>query len=620
MRVPRSARYPPLEDYGIIGDSRTCALVSLDGSVDWLCLPDFDSASMFARILDWQRGGYFQIAPDIPYEARRSYVQDTNVLETVFLTEQGEVVLTDFMPALTEEEKREVLSPLRSLLRFVECRSGRVPMRLECVPRPDYGREHVHLRGHSRFQVTFSRGRQAVHFRSDVPLDLTHIDARATFEAIPGERLHFSLAYSNSDPAVLLSNAYVDRVYEQTLAFWRRWSAQATYEGPYREQVLRSALALKLMVFAPSGAIIAAPTTSLPEAIGGDRNWDYRYCWLRDAAFIVRALLGVGMHREAGAFAGWLLHATNLTAPKLDPLYTIYGEFRVPEKELPYLEGYRRSQPVRIGNGAYTQHQLDVYGELIDAVHSYFAATEEKMSKDDAKFVSGVANYVADIWREPDAGIWEARAEPAHYTQSKVLAWDALRHAVQLREEGRIRGDSERWRREAELIREQVLKLGYNQEVGAFTQVYGGETLDAAVLTLPLVGFIDASDPRMLSTIDAVRRELEHKGFVWRYKNFDDGLVSEEAGFLVCNFWLAAALAQAGRLNEARECFEQTVKCVNDLGLMAEEYDPDAGILLGNFPQGLSHIGLIVAALEIQAAEQGAKPGRKAFGLIQPGD
>lgn len=598
-----SDRYPPIGDYGLIGDSRACALVSKDGSVDWMCLPRFDSPSLFGRLLDWERGGYFQIAPDVPYEASHRYLDGTNVLETTFRADDGIVVLTDLIPAMTEEAKSRALSPLRSLFRRVEAQQGRVPMRLEYVPRPDYARGALDLRADSHYTVTASRGRHITHLRSDVALDASRFDARASFTAAAGAVFHFSMAYSFGEPAVVVPDEQVEQAFVQTVAYWRTWSDQCTYTGRYRAEVLRSALALKLLAYAPSGAIIAAPTTSLPEEIGGERNYDYRYCWLRDAAFTVKALLTIGFKDEADAFAGWLLHATNLTAPRLDPLYTLHGESHVPEKQLAHFEGYRRSRPVRIGNLASSQHQLDVYGELIDALHFHITKRTHHVSADEAAFIRRVADHVADIWREPDGGIWEARAEPLHYTHSKVMAWDALIHAADLAEKGMIKGDAVRWRREADEIARLVLERGYNSKLGAFTQTLDGETLDASVLAFPIIGFIEADDPRMLSTIDVVERALSSGGFLRRYAGFDDGLSGGEGAFLVCNFWLAAALAQAGRVDEARAVFERTLEAANDLGLLAEECDPADGSPLGNFPQGFSHLGLIVAALDIEAAE-----------------
>jgi GH15 family glucan-1,4-alpha-glucosidase len=599
-------RYPPIASYAAIGDSRTCALVSREGSIDWLCLPRFDSASLFGRLLDFDKGGHFQIVPRTPYAVRRRYIDATNVLETTFSTREGEVGLIDFMPAQREEAKRSMVSPLRAVYRLVECRGGRVPMRVTYMPRPDYGRGGVDLVARSRNTVTAARGRHVTHLHSDVALEATDRDAHADFDVVPGERLRFALTYSLGEPAVLVPPRIIDQVYEQTLAYWRSWTARSTYDGPYHDAVMRSALILKMLEYAPSGAIVAAATTSLPETLGGERNWDYRYCWIRDAAFTVKAFLTMGFRDEAQAFVGWLMHATNLTSPRLAPLYTVHGEPRVPEKELRWLEGYQGSKPVRIGNAAAKQTQFDVYGELIDALHAYAVIFDERFSQDESGFVREVADYVADHWREPDHGIWEPRVPPEHYTHSKVMAWDALDSAAKLAEEGRITGDARRWRAEAEEIRRVVLERGFSREISAFTQTLDGDNLDAAVLTLPLVGFIPANDPRMVSTIDCVQERLTEDGFVRRYEGFHDGLRGEEGAWPVCNFWLSAALAQAGRVDEARAIFERTVAMgANDVGVMAEQYAPATGEALGNTPQALSHIALITAALAIAHAERG---------------
>jgi len=594
--------YPPIAAYAIIGDSRANALVSLDGSVDWLCLPDFDSPSLFARLLDWRRGGHFRIAPTIPYEASRHYVDDTNVLETTFRTARGVVTLTDFMPALTEMQKRHALQPLRALLRIVEGHAGCVPMRLEYVPRPIYGTGRLQLRRQTSHQVTALRGRHATHLLCEVPVQTSAERTTATFEVTAGRRLRFALTYAQEEPAVLVSDRYVDETLEQSLAFWRDWSGRIRYDGPYRDDVVRSALTLKLLSYAPSGAIIAAATTSPPEVIGGERNWDYRFCWIRDAAFTTKAFLAIGLEQEAEAFVSWLMHATHETAPRLDPLYTLHGNARVPERELSHFEGYQGSRPVRIGNGASRQAQFDVYGELVDAFHRWARVAGGRIAADEASFIRGIAGHVTIHWRGPDNGIWEQRLPPQHYTQSKVMAWDALTHAAAMVDEGRMRGDAHRWRQEARAIRELVLRDGYSHELRSFTQTLGGDRLDASLLMLPLVGFVPANDPRMLATIDRIGQRLMRDGFVQRY-DAPDGLAGDEGAFIICNFWLAAALARAGRTAEARATFERTLAAQNDVGLMAEEYDPRAAVALGNVPQALSHIGLITAATEIARAE-----------------
>jgi len=604
--------YPPISAYAIIGDSRANALVSLDGSVDWLCLPDFDSPSLFGRLLDWRRGGHFRIAPAVPYKASRRYLGETNILETTFRTAEGVVTLTDFMPALTEVQKRRALQPLRALLRIVEGCAGCVPMRLEYAPRPVYGTGGLQLRQQTSHQVTALRGRHATHLMCEVPVRTASDRTTAAFEVSAGRRLRFALTYAQGEPAVLISDRYVDETLEQSLAFWRDWAGRIRYDGPYRDEVVRSALTLKLLSYAPSGAIIAAATTSLPEVIGGERNWDYRFCWIRDAAFTAKAFLAIGLEPEADAFVSWLMHATHETAPRLDPLYTLHGNARVPERELSHFEGYWGSRPVRVGNAASAQAQFDVYGELVDAFHRWARVAGGRIANDEASFIRGIAGHVTRHWREPDNGIWEQRLPPQHYTQSKVMAWDALTHAAAMVEEGRMHGDAQRWRREARAVRELVLREGYSHELRSFTQTLGGDRLDASLLMLPLVGFVPANDPRMLATIDRIGERLTRDGFVQRY-DAPDGLTGGEGAFVVCNFWLAAALARAGRTAEARATFERTLVAQNDVGLMAEEYDPRTGIALGNVPQALSHIGLVTAATEIARAEGVAIPHEDAL-------
>jgi GH15 family glucan-1,4-alpha-glucosidase len=605
------SRYPAIADYGIIGDSRTCALVSRDGSIDWFCVPNFDGPSIFGRLLDWDRGGYFQIAPLGPYTISRRYVEDTNVLETTFTTDAGEVILTDFMPALTEDEKVHAMHPLRSIVRLVEGRRGRVRMALHYCPRPDYGRGDVSFHSHASGDLTSSRGRHVLHLRSDVPLSVRTKIAEAEFDITAGERLRFSIAYSEGEPAIIVSDEYVDWTRERTLAFWQDWAARCTYSGRYRASVIRSALALKLLSYAPSGAIVAAATTSLPEEIGGERNWDYRYCWLRDASFTIDVLLDIGLESEASAFTYWLLHATRQTAPVLRPMYTLMGEPHIPEQELSHLEGYRGSRPVRVGNGASHQHQFDVYGELMGALHAY-ATTIRPPDNDEAAFVQRLAAHVSRHWRKPDSGIWEPRRPPQQYTHSKIMAWRALTQAAALAREGMIQGDAEEWEGEATLISDMVIDHGFNPKLGAFTQTLDGDELDASLLMLPLVDFLPGDDPRVLSTIAAIRAGLARDGFLRRYEG-EDGIAGGEGAFIICNFWLAAALAAADQIEDAIEVFEATRTAQNDLLLMSEEVDPATGEALGNFPQAFSHIGLIEAALMIDRAERrrGDAPQRR---------
>jgi GH15 family glucan-1,4-alpha-glucosidase len=598
--------YPLISDYGVIGDSRSCALISRDGSIDWLCLPRPDSPSIFGRILDWQSGGYFQIRPQGQYETRRRYIPATNVLETTFEAREGVMTLTDFMPAQTEEAKRRQLNPLRAIIRILECKGGRVPVELVFQPRPNYGRSEYVIHRKADNLVAMIAGRHALTLRCPFPLEISNSGAGARVQLSEADLIPISLSYSEGEPAVLLTDEYPIRLLDESIEYWQGWSSQLTYEGPWREEVLRSALALKLLSYAPSGAILAAVTTSLPEEIGGERNWDYRYCWPRDAALSTKALMALGFEEEASAFFAWLLHATRLSLPRLQPLYTILGESRIRERSIEHWTGYEGSSPVRVGNAASEQAQLDVYGELLDAASDFLIRRKSayRISRDEANFIRALADFVAGSWEEPDSGIWEPRVPPTHYTHSKVMAWVALTRAAELCDKGFIPGPAEPWRREARRIHELVLSTGFNERLQSFTQTLGGTALDASLLMLPLVSFLPGQDPRVRTTITAIRGQLERDGFLRRYIEFDDGLSSGEGAFLICNFWLVAALARSGNIEEAKKVFELTSLSANDLLILPEEYDPASRIALGNVPQALSHLGLISAALEIAAAEK----------------
>ena len=432
--------YPPIGDYALIGDGRSAALVSRDGSLDWLCWPRFDSPSIFAALLDTERGGRFRVRPTGTFRSERRYLPDTNVLETVFHTSSGTVALRDLMPVASEEDKRAALSPEHEVLREIEGLAGQVEVEVVYTPRPDYGRKHPDLTSRGAFGLWCEVPGGALALHSDLPLQLTP-DGHGAYGAATiaaGERKHLSLVYSTDAPGVipLLEDAARDRV-ERSIRWWRDWANRGTYDGPYRDAVMRSALVLKLMTYAPSGAVVAAPTTSLPEEIGGVRNWDYRYCWLRDASLTLRALFDLGYAEEAEAYLSWILHATRLTWPELQVLYDVFGEAHLPESELPHLSGYANSRPVRVGNDAHGQLQLDVYGEVIDAV-TCFVARGGHIDRDTARMLSGLGETVCRRWREPDEGIWEGRAGRFHHTHSKVLCWVALDRLITLHDTGRL--------------------------------------------------------------------------------------------------------------------------------------------------------------------------------------
>jgi GH15 family glucan-1,4-alpha-glucosidase len=588
--------YAPLRDYAAIGDGRTVALVASDGTIDWLCLPDLDSPSTFGAIVDAERGGHFALAPDMSYAATRRYIPGTNVLETTFTTEAGRVCVTDAMTLPTTG-----LSPYRELVRRVEGLSGRVPLAWRLEPRLEYGAAPTRVSRRAGVP-TVGKGRDALALLSwNAGEPVVGGEAVAgRFEALEGSVGHLVLSAAHQEPLVFPARDDVEERVRSTAERWREWSAGRTYEGPWREAVVRSALALKLLVFAPSGAIAAAATTSLPEEIGGERNWDYRYSWPRDAAFTLRALLALGCDSEARAFFSWLMHASQLTHPKVQVLYRLNGRPEATEKTLP-LAGYRGSRPVRIGNAAAEQTQLDVYGEVLDAAAELvrFAGT---LDREQAKRLAEIAGHVGQIWRERDAGIWETRSEPAHFTQSKMMCFVALERACALAERGLLRGDVERWSRERDRIRQFIETRCYDDHKRSYTRSADDDALDAALLLGVIARYDDPHSPRLQGTVDAIRRELGRGPLLHRYLG-DDGLPGEDGAFLACSFWLAEAYARQGRIDEAGELMDELVELANDVGLYAEEIDPQSGDFLGNFPQGLSHLGLINAAVAIAEAE-----------------
>jgi GH15 family glucan-1,4-alpha-glucosidase len=584
-------RYPPIADYAVVGCTRSIALISKRGSIDWLCWPRFDSPSIFARLLDHDEGGCFAIRPSGEFTSSRRYVDGSNVLETTFTTSAGVAKLTDLMPVMTETEKRHRLTPFRQLLRRIEVIAGEVEIEVVFTPRPDYARIEPKIARRGDMLAAQWRA-NVLHLRSDGELPES---GRAAFLLRAGESRFYALAYDDHTPAVFPPLGELARLQvDETIAFWRSWSSQLAYRGAYRAAVLRSALVLKLLSYAPSGAVVAAATTSLPECLGGVRNWDYRYCWLRDASFTVSAFFDCGFEREGSAFLDWLLYSTRLTHPKLQILYDVFGESRVPESELKHLAGYRGSRPVRIGNGAAQQFQLDVYGEVLGAVEEA-VQRGEAINRDIARLMKRLASEVAKRWREPDDGIWEKRAGRQQHVHSKVMAWYALDCAQRLGA-----GD---WTNDKNEIRDWVLAHGFDGERNSFVAVAGERELDASLLYVARVGMLSPDDPRMLGTIDAIRSELGRDELIYRYdtRAKKDGLPTGEGAFLPCSFWLVEALALAGRDDEARDTFEKLLARANDVGLYSEEIDPESGELLGNFPQALTHVSLINAALCISA-------------------
>jgi GH15 family glucan-1,4-alpha-glucosidase len=587
----RADGYAPIRDYAAIGDGRTVALVARDGSIDWLCLPDLDSPSVLAGVLDAERGGRFALEPEEPYEVERRYLPETNVLETTFSTGGGAVRVTD---AMTLPDGR--LGPLRELVRKVEGLAGNVALRWRVEPRFGAGGWSARVGRRAGVPVA-SAGSDAIavcSWRAGEPV-CSNGAIEARFEARAGTEALLALSVAHQEPLVFPARDESEARLLQTAAAWRRWASGRRYEGRWREAVVRSGLALKLLVYGPSGAVAAAATTSLPEEVGGERNWDYRFCWIRDTAFTLDAFLKLGCGNEAHAFFWWLMHASQLTHPRLQVLYRLDGGPQAPERVLP-LAGYRGSSPVRVGNGAIEQLQLDIYGHLFQTAWLY-AGSGRSIDADIGRRLAETADHVCEIWGEPDSGIWEVRSEPAHFTQSKMMCWVALDCAVRLAEAGHIPARGvQRWQTGAEAVRRFVETRCWSEAKRSYVRFAGSEELDASLLLGVLFGYGDAKGDRLSGTINAVRRELGHGPFVYRYSG-EDGVAGSDGAFLPCSFWLADSLARAGRHEEAAELMEELVGCANDVGLYAEEIDPETGEFLGNFPQALTHLALIGAAV-----------------------
>jgi GH15 family glucan-1,4-alpha-glucosidase len=582
-------RSPRTEDLAIIGDTHTVALVGRDGSIDWLCLPRFDSGACFARLLGTEENGCWRIAPRGAAAAtRRRYRGDTLILETEFETPSGLVRLVDFMPCPRRGNEIDVV-------RIVEGCRGEVAMEMDLAFRFDYGRIVPWVRSRD-YGLLAVAGPDAIELRAPVAMRGEGFRTVSTFKVAAGERVPFILTWHPSnEPETRDRNPR--HLLRKTERWWRSWAGQCSYEGEWREAVMRSLITLKALTYSPTGGMVAAPTAALPERIGGVRNWDYRYCWIRDATLTLYSLLKSGFTEEARAWREWLLRAAAGKPSELQTMYGLSGERRLTELELPWLDGYEGSRPVRIGNAAHAQFQLDVYGELMDALH--VARTRKLGPEEDAwKLQLALLEYLEGAWDQPDEGIWEIRGERRHFTHSKVMAWVGLDRSIAAVETLGLDGPVERWRRLRARIHDDVCRRGFDAQRNAFVQYYGGTALDAALLMLPLVGFLPVDDPRVRGTVAAIRRELMVDGLVMRYsgENGVDGLPPGEGAFLVCTFWLVDNLAVAGQYGEARELFERLLELRNDVGLLAEEYDPHAGRQLGNYPQAFSHIGLINSA------------------------
>ncbi|HEY2389667.1 MAG TPA: glycoside hydrolase family 15 protein [Candidatus Angelobacter sp.] len=595
---------PKIHDYGMVGDCRSVALISKYGSIDWLCWPRFDSPSIFARLLDEQKGGYWSIAPAQACQINRCYVGDSNILQTDFFCSSGRATLTDFMPVTGEAFKRKNMVPTHELLRQLVCTEGEIEIKADFQPRPYYGAERARIRDMGPLGLRMDVGRGTYWLRSNILLTIEEHSAHASITVKRGDTLQFSLSYAGESPAVLPAlGARVNDAILHSSAWWEKWAARSSYQGPYRDAVVRSALVLKLLAYAPSGAIIAAPTTSLPERIGGRLNWDYRYCWLRDASLTVRALLGLGYIEETDGFLTWLLHATRMTQPELKILYNVFGQLAPHERELMHLRGYKGSAPVRIGNAARKQLQLDVYGEVIDASAQYGHASGS-FDRSTQKVLIGFGKYVAKNWNQPDEGIWEPRSGKRNNTHSRLLCWTALDRLLAMDEKGILHGVPREWfTQERERIREQIQQRAWNDELNSYVDVLDSDGIDATLLRIPWYGFEEARSERMKSTYIKVCERLDAgNGLLFRYQ-----CDPREGAFGICGFWGVEYLALGGgTLNEAHQCFDSLLKFGNDLGLFAEEIDPASGEALGNFPQAFTHIGLISAALTLAEQERGA--------------
>ncbi|WP_081691099.1 glycoside hydrolase family 15 protein [Conexibacter woesei] len=586
-----------IEDYAVLGDCQTAALVGRDGSVDWLCLPHFDSASCFAALLGDASHGTWRIAPvgDVHTTTRR-YVEGTLVLETDMETADGAIRITDFLPPRGDGALAS------QLMRIVEGLRGEVPVRMDFALRPDYATIVPWVEA-APDGLTALAGPDGFRLSTTLPLELDVGGAHAELVVSAQERHRAVLTWHRSyERAPVIEDA--DSALARTIAWWRAWTGRCTYEGAYRDEVLRSLVVLKAMTLEATGALVAAPTTSLPEDLGGSRNWDYRYCWLRDSVLVLEALLDAGYTDEAAGFRDFLLRVGTGDPAKIQIMYGIRGERRLTEFELPELPGYEGSQPVRIGNAASEQFQLDVFGEAF-AVAAIGIDLTGEIERDLWPRWCAIVEHVAGVWQQPDDGIWESRGPRRHYTYSKVMAWVVFDRAVSLAERFGLEAPLERWRATRDEIHQEVCDKGWDPDRRTFTQYYGSRALDASILNIPLVGFLPGDDPRVTATIDAVRDELGRDGFVSRYSTAqtDDGLDGDEGQFLACSFWLAAALAHNDRVAEARALFERLAGLANDLGLLAEEYDVARGRQVGNFPQAFSHLTLIVAARAISDAE-----------------
>ena len=608
--MKRPGQYPAIAEYALIGDCHSAALVSRQGSIDWCCLPRFDSDSCFGRLLDWDQGGYFEIRPAGRFSARREYLENSLVLVTTFRTASGEARLIDFFAMRTGGRQR----PRRELVRIIEGVSGTLRVDVGFVPRLDFGEVKPWIRQASADTWLAVGSNTGLAIYADLPLKAgSDHDLGGALEVHAGSRYHVGVQFLPPEETEQTrlgekALAHLDEHYEETLRWWRDWSSKITHPDGHGVSVVRSAISLKALCYAPTGAIIAAPTTSLPEEVGGERNWDYRFCWLRDSIFTVHALSNLGLQAEANGMRRFIQRSAAGNADELQVLYSVDGKRRLPEIKLKKLDGWRGSRPVRIGNGAAEQFQADMYG-LVMELSWRWSERGEQPDDNYWEFLTEIVEAAITRRHLPDRGLWEVRSRPVHFVQSKVMCWAAVDGGIALADRYSLPAPLDRWREERDGIRKDIEKRGYDRKRGIFVRSYGSTELDASLLLLPAVEFVAWDDERMIRTTDAIRKELSRNGLVLRYRT-EDGLKGGEGVFVACTFWLAECLAHQRRRKEARQAFDRACRCANDLGLFAEEYDPKARELLGNFPQGLTHLAHVSAALALQELEKISHPQR----------
>ena len=583
---------PVIEDYALIGDFRTAALVSRDGSVDWFCIPRFDSGAVFAKLVGEEQNGFWSLRPKAKFAAKRKYRPDTLILETDFETADGVVRITDCMLPTAQTP---------TIVRVVKCLSGKVAMNMELVARFEYGDVVPWVTKDPFGRVRVTAGPNTLSLKTTVPTYGEDLRTKADFEIKQGESVPFLLSWTPSHQNSPAEISDPEMQIERLAIWWQDWASRCDYEGPYKEIVKRSLITLKALTFVETGGIVAAPTTSLPEELGGIRNWDYRYCWIRDSTITLRALLSAGYREEALAWRDWLRRAVAGTPEQINIMYGLSGERRLTEAELPWLKGYQNSKPVRVGNGAYDQFQLDIYGVLMN---SFLMGREHGLAYESSSWSieKHIVEFLEKNWQNPDRGIWEVRGEDRHFTHSKMMAWVAMDRAIRsVKTFGCECADLAKWEKLAATIHADVCEKAFNPKLNSFVQSYGSDNLDASTLLMSAVDFLPASDPRMIGTVKAISENLMQQGFVRRYSNAqtEDGLTGSEGAFLPCSLWLAENYRLQGQVEKAQELFEKVVHLSNDVGLLSEEYDPVQKRFLGNFPQAFTHVAVVNGAYNL---------------------